>query len=160
MRLALLVGSIIVFATAQAAAQPPAVQLLSNTVSTDLLLAESKEPIHWLRLQCRLADGGSGTLTLDPSVPRFNEFGDPVARGKPSPPITLDCTLKLTKQDKGRRLFEIRGPKIVTRLSLVVEKDIAPWGDGRLLIHSKGGQVRYVVDVWQPRAKPQPGPKP
>ena len=157
MRLALLVGSIIVFATAPAAAQPADDQLLSNTVSTDLLLEECKEPIHSLRLQCRLADGGSGTLTLDPSVPRFNEFGDPVARGKPSPPITLDCTLKLTKQDKGRRLFEIRGPKIVTRLSLVVEKDIAPWGDGRLLIHSKGGQVRYVVDLYLPRAKPEAG---
>src|SRR5690349_6319955 len=74
MRLALLVGGILVFATAPAAAQPPDVQFLSNTVSTDLLLAESKEPIHWLRLQCRLAHGGSGTLTLDPTVPKFNEF--------------------------------------------------------------------------------------
>ena len=160
MRLALLVGGILVFATAPAAAQPPDVQLLSNTVSTDLLLAESREPIHWLRLQCRLADGGKGTLTLDPTVPKFNEFGDPVAGGKPSPKVTLECTLKLIKEDKGRRLFEVRGPKIDTRLSLVVEKDIAPWGDGRLLVHGKHGEVRYVVDVWQPRAKPQPGPKP
>ena len=98
----------------------------------------------------------SGTLTLAPSVPRFNEFGDLVAGGKPSPAVTLDCTLKLTKTDNGRRLFEIRGPKIVTRLSLVVEKDIAPWGDGRLLIHGKGGEVRYVVDLYLPRAKPAP----
>jgi hypothetical protein len=28
------------------------------------------------------------------------------------------------------------------------------------LVHGKDGEVRYVVDVWQPRAKPQPGPKP
>ena len=74
MRLALLVGGILVFATAPAAAQSPDVQFLSDTVSTDLLLAESKEPIHWLRLQCRLADGGKGTLTLDATVPKFNEF--------------------------------------------------------------------------------------
>jgi hypothetical protein len=154
MCLTLLVGGILVFTGAPAVAQPADVQLLSTTVSTDLPLAESKEPIHWLRLTCRLADGGSGTLTLDPSVPRFNEFGDPVAGSKPSPPITLDCTLKLTKEDKGRRLFEIRGAKIVTRLSLVVEKDIASWGDGRLLIHGKGGEIRYVVDLYMPRAKP------
>jgi hypothetical protein len=154
MRLTLLVGGILVFTVAPAVAQPAEVQFLSNTVSTDLPMAESKEPIHWLRLTCRLADGGSGALTLDPSVPRFNEFGDPVAGGKPSLQITLDCTLKLTKEDKGRRLFEIRGAKIGTRLSLVVEKDIAPWGDGRLLIRGKDGEVRYVVDLYMPRAKP------
>jgi hypothetical protein len=159
MRLALLVGGILAFATARAAAQPPAVQFLSDTVSTDLLLEESKEAIHRLHLQCRLADGGKGTLTLDPTVPKFNEFGDPVA-GTGSPQVALECTLKLIKEDKGRRLFEVRGPKIATRLSLVVEKDYAPWGDGRLLVHGKDGEVRYVVDIWQPRAKPQPGPKP
>jgi hypothetical protein len=32
-------------------------------------VAESKEPIHWLQLQCQLADGGKGSLTLDPTVP-------------------------------------------------------------------------------------------
>jgi hypothetical protein len=78
----------------------------------------------------------------------------------PQSKVTLDCTLKLIKEDKGRRLFEVRGPKIVTRLSLVVEKDIAPWGDGRLLVYGKDREVRYVVDFWQPRASPQPGPKP
>ena len=154
MHLTLLAGVMLVFTVGPAVAPRADVQFLSNTVSTDLPLAESKEPIHWLRLTCRLADGGSGTLTLDPSVPKFNEFGDPVADGKPSPPVTMDCTLKLIKSDKGRRIFEIRGPKIVTGISLVVEKDIAPWGDGRLLIHSKGGEVRYVVDLYQPRAKP------
>jgi hypothetical protein len=159
MHLALLVEGLLVFATAPAAAQPPAVQFLSNTVSTDLRLAECKEPIHRLRLQCRLADGGKGTLTLDPTFLKFNEFGDPVA-GKASPQVSLDCTVKLIKEDKGRRLFEVRGPKITTRISLVVEKDIAPWGDGRLLVHGKDGEVRYVVEIWQPRAKPQPGPKP
>jgi len=154
MRLTLLVVGILGFVPVPAAAQPADVQLLSNTVSTDLPLAESKEPIHWLRLRCRLADGGSGTLTLDPTVPRFNEFGDPVADGKPSPPMTLECTLKLSKEDNGRRLFEVCGPKVVTRLSLVVEKDIAPWGDGRLLVYGKDGEVRYVVDLYQPRPKP------
>jgi hypothetical protein len=153
MRPILLVGILLVLTMAPAAAQPPQVQLRSETFSTDLPLAESKQPIHWICLTCRVADGGAGTLTLDPSVPGFNEFGDP-GGGKAAPPVILECTLKLTKTDNGRRLFEIRGPKIVTRLSLVVEKDLAPWGDGRLLIHGKGGEVRYVVDLYQPRAKP------
>jgi hypothetical protein len=157
MRLTPLVGVILVFTVAPAAAQAPDVQFVCEAFSTDLPLAESKEPIHRLRLTCRLADGGSGTLSLDPSVPKFNEFGDRADDGKPSAPVTLDCTLKLTKTDNGRQLFEIRGPKIVTRLSLVVEKDIAPWGDGRLLVHGKGGKVRYVVDLYLPRAKPKPG---
>src|SRR6516225_6926828 len=103
MHLTLLAGVMLVFTVGPAVAPRADVQLLSTTVSTDLPLAESKEPIHWLRLTCRLADGGSGTLTLDPSVPRFSKFGDPVAGGKPSPPITLDCTQKLTKEDKGRQ---------------------------------------------------------
>jgi len=132
MRLRLLLAVILCFPVAAALAQPAHVQFVGETFSTDLPLAESKEPIHRVIMNCRLADGGSGTLTLDPSVPKFNEFGDPVEGGKASPPIALDCTLKLTKEDKGRRVFEIRGPMIVTRLSLVVEKDIAPWGDGRL----------------------------
>ena len=59
-----------------------------------------------------------------------------------------------TKEDRGRRVFAIRGPKIVTRLSLVVEKALAPWGDGRGLVHGKGGEVRYVVDLYLPRARP------
>jgi len=157
MRLQLLLAVILCFPAAAALAQPADVQFVGETFSTDLPLAESKEPIHRVFLNCRLADGGSGTLTLDPSVPKFNEFGDRVDGGKRSAQVNLDCTLKLTKEDKGRRLFEIRGPKIVTRLSLVVEKDIAPWGDGRLLIHGKGGQVRYVVDLYLPRAKPEAG---
>jgi hypothetical protein len=160
MRQAILMCGIFAFAAEPAAAQPTDVQFLSNTVSTDLHLGESKESIHGLRLQCRLADGGKGTLTLNPTIPTFNDFGDPIAGGRASPKVTLDCTLRLAKDDKGRRLFEIRGPKIKTRLSLVVERDIAPWGDGRLLVHNEDGDVRYVVDLWQPHARPQPSPKP
>ena len=156
MHLALLVGGILVFAAAPGAAQPPDVQFLTNTVSTDLLLAESKEPIHWLRLQCRLADGGKGTLTLNPTVPKFNEFGDPVAGGKPSPKVTLDCTLKFIKEDKGRRLFEVRGPKIDTRLSLVVEKDIAPWGTAGCWSTARTGRF----GAWSMSGSPAPNRSP
>src|ERR1700736_6020914 len=144
MRLTLLLAVILSFPAAPAVAQPADIQFVCNSFSTDLPLAESKEPVHRVILKCRLVDGGSGTITLDPNVPKFDEFGDPVAGGKPSPMVTLDCTLKLIKKEKDRQIFEIRGPKIITRLSLVAYKDIMPWGDGRLVVHGKGGEVRYV----------------
>jgi len=84
MRLQLLLAVILCFPAAAALAQPADVQFVGETFSTDLPLAESKEPIHRVFLNCRLADGGSGTLTLDPSVPKFNEFGDRVDGGKRS----------------------------------------------------------------------------
>lgn len=121
-----LVAVILFFAVALAWAQPADVQFASNTLSTDLPLAESKDPIHWLCLKCRLTDGGSGTLTLDPSVPKFNEFGDPVAVGKPPPPVTLACTLKLTKMDNGRH------PRAEDRHS--------PFPRGRKGHHALGGR--------------------
>lgn len=154
MRLTLLTAVIFVFPAAPAVMQPADIQFVGETFSTDLPLAESKEPIRRVILKCRLADGGSATLMLDPNVPKFDEFGDPVAGGKPSPLVILECTLKLTKKDKDRQLFEIRGPKLGTRLSLVAYEDIMPWGDGRLLVHGKGGEVRYVIDLYVPRPKP------
>ena len=91
----------------------------------------------------------TGISSTSSNQPRFCRSG-----GRTTP-VTLDCTLKLTRTVNGRRLFQIRGPKIVTRLSLVVEKDIALWGDGRLLIHGRGGRWQ-VVDLNQPRAQPAP----
>jgi hypothetical protein len=55
-----------------------------------------------------------------------------------------------------RQLYEIRGPKIVSRLSLVAYDDITPWGDGRLLVHGKGGEVRYVSNLSLPERRPKP----
>jgi hypothetical protein len=154
MRLPLLPALILVISATPTAAQPADVQFLGGTFSTDLPLPESKGSVHRAVLNCRLTDGGSGTLTLDPNVPKFDEFGDPVDCDKRSPLVILECTLKLTKKDKDRQLFEIRGPKIVSRLSLVAYRDIMPWGDGRLLVDSKGGQVRYVIDLFVARPKP------
>jgi hypothetical protein len=151
-----LLAAVLLFAAAVPAfAQPEEVQFVGEFSTTDLPLAESKAPVHRMFLKCRLADGGAGTLTLDPSVPKFNEFGDQVDGGKPSPPVILNCTLKLIKKDKDRQLYEIRGPKIVSRLSLVAYRDIMPWGDGRLLVHGMDGEVRYVIGMYIPRPKPR-----
>jgi uncharacterized protein (TIGR03067 family) len=140
---------------ARAVAPPPEVQFESAPFSTDLPLTESKAAVHRVVLKCRLADGSAGTLTLDPSVLKFDEFGNPAA-GVPSPVVTLDCTLKLLKKDKQQQLYEIRGPKIVSRLSLVAYKDIMPWGDGRLLVRGKGGEVKYVIDLQLPQLRLKP----
>src|SRR5262249_45195417 len=95
------------------AARPPEVRFESATFPTDLLVPESKGAIRRVVLTCRPADGQAGTLALDPNAPRFDAFGDPVAGGKPSPVVTLDCTLKLVKAGKDRQLFELRGPKLL-----------------------------------------------
>jgi uncharacterized protein (TIGR03067 family) len=136
--------------------RPPEVRFESASFSTDLIVQESKEAIHRVALKCRLADGEAGTLTLDPTAPKFDTFGDPLPDGKPSPAVTLDCTLKLVKAEKDRQLFEIRGPKVVSRLSLVVYKGMMPAGDGRLLVHSRGGEVRYVIDLTRPELRSPP----
>jgi hypothetical protein len=70
--------------------------------------------------------------------------------------VTLDCTLKLIKKEQGRQLYEIRGAKIVSRLSLVAYKDLMPWGDGRLLVHGKGGEVKYVIGLERPQVRTKP----
>jgi uncharacterized protein (TIGR03067 family) len=133
--------------------RPPEVRFESAAFSSDLIVAESKEAIHRVALTCRPADGEAGTLTFDPTPLKFDAFGDPLPGGKPSPVVTLDCTLKLVKAEKGRQLFEIRGLKVVSRLSLVVYKGMMPTGDGRLLVHSRGGEVRYVVDLTKPELR-------
>src|SRR5262245_52255580 len=131
--------------------RPPEVHFVSAVFSTDLVVPESKKAIGRVTLTCRSADGETGTLTFDLSERKFDAFGDPVADGKPSSVVTLDCTLKLVKAEKERQLFELRGPKLVSRFSLVVYQDLAPAGDGRLLVHGKDGAVRYAIDLRLPQ---------
>jgi uncharacterized protein (TIGR03067 family) len=135
------------------AARPPEVRFESAVFSTDLIAPESKGAIHRVTLVCRPADGEADTLTFDPTAPKFDAFGEPSAGGKPSSVVTLDCTLKLAKTEKDRQLYEIRGPKVVSRLSLVVYKGMMPWGDGRLLVHDRDGQIRYVIDLARPELR-------
>jgi uncharacterized protein (TIGR03067 family) len=130
---------------------PPEVQLDSDLLPTDLRLAESKEAVRRVIMKVRPGDGGTGTLTLDPNAPKLNEFGDAVGGGKPSPAVKLDFTLKLVKKDENRRLYEVRGPKVQSRLSLVVFRGATPWGDGRVLVHGKDGAVRYAINLRLPQ---------
>ncbi len=147
MRWKLLVAIILVGPATPTLAQPAEVVYRSEHFSTDLPLAECQEPVHWVSLKCKLADGAAGTLTLDPTLPRFNEFGEPTGDGRRFPTVTLGCTLKLVKKDKERQLYEIRGPKIVSRLTLAAFPLDSVWGDGRLLVHGKGGEIRYSISI-------------
>jgi uncharacterized protein (TIGR03067 family) len=135
------------------AARLPEVRFESAVFATDLIVPESKGGIHRVALTVRHADGAAGKLTFDPTAPKFDAFGDPVAGGKPLPVVTLECTLKLVKADKDRRLYELRGPKVASRLSLVLYKGMMPWGDARLLVHDRDGQVRYVIDLARPELR-------
>jgi uncharacterized protein (TIGR03067 family) len=132
------------------AGRPPQTRFESATFSTDLFVQESKEAVHRVVLTCRPADGEAGTLTLDPNMPQLDTFGDAVVGGKPAPAVTLDCTLKLVKAEKERQLYELRGPKVISRLSLVVYRNMTPAGDSRLLVQGRGGEVRYALDLSRP----------
>jgi uncharacterized protein (TIGR03067 family) len=135
---------------------PAEVQLDSDLLPTDLRLAESKEAARRITVKVRPSDGCAGALTLDPNAPKLDDFGDAAGGGKPSPVVKLDFTLKLVKKDADRRLYEVRGPKVESRLSLVLFRGDTPWGDGRLLVHSKDGEVRYAINLRLPQKPPPP----
>jgi uncharacterized protein (TIGR03067 family) len=133
--------------------RPPETHFVSAVFPTDLLVTECKKPVRRVTLTCRPADGETATLTLDPTERKFDAFGDPVADGKSAPVVTVEGTLRLVKAEKDRQLYELHGPKVVSRLSLVVNKDIAATGDGRLLVHGPRGEVRYVIDLIRPEMR-------
>lgn len=121
------------------------VELMANSeaFSTDLPLAESKQPIHRVAIDGQLGDGGKATLTLDPNYPKFDRFGQPVGDAKRSPVLTFDVTFKFVKEDAGLRLYEIRGPKIVSKLYFTSGVNL-PF---RFLVHGDDGKVRYLVNL-------------
>jgi hypothetical protein len=154
MRLKLLAAVILAWVVAPAAAQDA--QFVSETFSTDLPLAEVKEGVHRIILECRLGHGGRGTLTLDPNVPRLDAFGELVAGGNQAPLVRLEFLLKLVKEEKGRRLYEIRGPKITSRLFLAVFPNDSPWVDGRLVVQNKDGEIRYAINLTERSRRLEP----
>lgn len=96
---------------------------------------------------------GKGTFTLDPNKRTFNEFGDPVSATEIAEK-TFECTVKYVKTGKVKAgppgleqdwfLYEIKGPKITTGLTLAVPNKKFEYG--RLLVH-QNGQVAFVVGM-------------
>lgn len=133
--------------------RPPEIHFTSAVFATDLVVPESKKAIRRVAMTCRPADGEAGTLALEPTEVMFDAFGDRLADRKPAVAVTLDCTLKLVKSERDRQLYAIRGPRVVSRFSLVVFQNQLPTGDARLLVHGPGGEVRYVIDMARPEVR-------
>jgi hypothetical protein len=147
------------------------VELRSDLLVSGLPLAECAKGVYGIRLTAQVdkKGEGSGTLELDPNAPAYDEFGFQATGGN-LPPVKLECTLKFIKKKTFRLpaspriaaplvevewvLFEVRGPKVTSRLFLATEDKA--WGSwARLLVHDKDGKVRYVVPV---RTPPPPPP--
>lgn len=120
--------------------------LQSGSLSPGLPLGEVEGGVHRVRLVAQLDEEGEGegTLTLDPNAPEYEEFGMETTAGS-LPSAMLRCRLKFVKRGGPCRLYEIRGPKITSRLSLVTER--TPASSGRLLVLGKEGKVKYVVPL-------------
>lgn len=113
--------------------------------------------------------GGSGVLEFNPNGPVYDEFGY-VSQGHGLPWGKHDCTLKFVKKGTvrvqiGRRigaeekeiewtLYEIKGPKISSKLFLAMEQNEGQ-PHGRLLVHDDQGKVKSAVTVWGPDPRPQ-----
>jgi hypothetical protein len=151
------------------AAQPKkaSVELRSERVETPgLPLAESAKEVYGFRLTAQVDEKGdvSGALELDPNPLKFDEFGFVTSFGD-LPSVKLECHLKFVKKAKFEvrleprlgsptkeeewQLFEIRGPKITSRLFLATPT-AQKWDWGRILVSDKDGKVKYVIPVRDP----------
>jgi hypothetical protein len=146
------------------------VEFESDTLVSGLPLAECAKGVYGVRLTARVDKKGEGrgTLELDPNAPVYDEFGWQTEGGN-LPPVKLECLLKVVKMKKFRLpnsrlggpdveeewvLLKIRGRKITSRLFLAAE-DKCLGARAHLLVHDKGGKVRYVVPLL---ATPKPEP--
>jgi hypothetical protein len=95
---------------------------------------------HWLRLNVTLDNvgGGKGTSVIDPNSQGFNHFGDPKGVTEIAT-FSVDITVEAVKVEdpaqKGRRLYELKGSELETRLFLVVSPRDA--GPSRLIVRGK-----------------------
>jgi hypothetical protein len=139
---------------------------LSGTVDgRGLPMAECDSGVHRIKLTVKLdkKGQGSGTLVLDATPNPIDDFGFPVTV-KADPPLKLDCTLKLVGTKKALaegpgggpavevewQLYEITGPKIVSKLSLARETR-AGWTNARFLWATKEGKERTLVILHGPQ---------
>lgn len=130
--------------------RPAEVRYVSAPFSTDLIVPENKKAIHRVALTCRPADGEAATLTLDPTEVKLDAFGDLAVADRPAPVVSLECKLKLVRAEKDRQLYQLSGPKVVSRFSLVVFGNMTPSANSRLLVHGPGEEVRYAIDMSRP----------
>lgn len=113
--------------------------------------------------------GGGGVLMYNPNGPTFDEFGY-VSQTYDQQWVGQECTLKFVKKGTvrvqvGRRiggeekdiewtLYEIKGPKITSKLFLAMKQNEGQL-HGRLLLHDDQGKVKNAVNVYGPDPRPQ-----
>src|SRR5260370_27046613 len=152
-----------------AAAEPEKLPIdLSGEIDgRGLAMAESDKPVYRVHLTAGVDKNGegNGTLVLDVTPRKLDEFGVP--ENAPVAVVKLECSLKLVKKKKVAqglagpplveveyRLFEITGPKITSRLSLAAEG--GSWNSARFLVSDKEGKGRIAVSVGGQERFPPP----
>jgi hypothetical protein len=122
------------------AERPTKLFLTTDYLSERIDVAKTPLGGHWLRLNVTLDNvgGGKGTLVIDPNSQRFNHFGDPKCATEIAT-FSVDITVEAVKMEdpaqKGRRLYELKGSELETRLFLVVSPLEA--GPSRLIVRGK-----------------------
>jgi hypothetical protein len=154
--------------------EPRPVHLVSAYFSPGLPLAESKHPVHLVKIvaQVNAKGEGKGTMELILTPPNFDEYGDFVTgtevdgKVRPQknerPGISLECTIEFVKtgflgrvntSSLNRSTFRIKGPKIVSPLCVVTPGPGLT--SGRLLVLDKDERVEHVVELSD--LTPRPG---
>lgn len=154
---------------------PNRLELTGTVDGRGLPMAECDNGVHRIKLTAKWdkKGEGTGTLVLDATPNPVDEWGFPITI-KAEPPVQLECTLKLvgTKKvltegpivgapavDAEWQLYEITGPKIVSRLTLARETR-AGWTSAQFLWATKEGKNRTLVVLQGPQPLVQPPPPP
>ncbi len=152
----------------------PPTELKGTVDGRGLPMAECDSGVRRIQLEFKVNNKGegTGTLILDATPNPIDEYGFPITI-KAEPPVKLECTVKLVGTKKmlseGRpgapavesewQLFEITGPKIVSKLSLAHESR-AGWSYARFLWATKEGKNRTLVSMQGPQPEVRPPPPP
>jgi hypothetical protein len=173
MKIAALLVSLLVVTPALSDDKESKLELNSEYVASGLPLSIQDKylTIYGFRLAGNLkpSSGGGGVLEFNPNGPVYDEFGY-VSQGYGLPWVKHDCTFKFVKKGTvrvqvGRRiggeekdiewtLYEIKGPKITSKLFLAMEQNEGQ-PHGRLLVHDDQGKVKNAVTLWGPDPRPQ-----
>jgi hypothetical protein len=154
--------------------EPVSVELSGTVDGRGLPMAECDSGVHRIKLTAKLdkKGEGSGTLVLDATPNPIDDYGFAITV-KADPPLKLECTIKRTGTKKVLaegpaggpalevewQLYEITGPKIVSKLSLARETG-AGWTYARFLWATKEGKDRTLVVLHGPAPDLKPPPPP
>jgi hypothetical protein len=153
----------------------PTVELSGTIDGRGLPMAECDLGVHRIKLIVKLdkKGEGTGTLVLDATPNPVDEYGFAITV-KAESPVKLDCTLKVVGTKKVLaegplvgapavevewQLYEISGPKVVSKTSLARETS-ADWRYARFLWATKEGKNRTLVVLNGPQPVVQPPPPP